>query len=140
MRKEAIKPHLCNEVRRLFGLNQESKQHFTRPEMLEMVSKIKNVTTEDISWEGCSSFMEEELYELGWEPQETVDTHPTIANLNWLISKRNTNLHAEAKKQNSQVAYTNTTDTFTKWAEVIESFNLNPKEITIDNEKIVIKF
>lgn len=129
----AKKPKLCNQVRELFKLEPQNKTHFTRNEMVKIVSELKNIPLKNITWDGCVDFMEEELAELGWSSQNTVDTHPTIVNLNWLISKKE-------RKQQKQKEEDHHINVFTKWSTLLNSMNLEPKQIVIDENRIVINF
>lgn len=158
--RRSIKPHLCDEVRSLFNLDPQNKMHFTRTELMDMVGQITNTPFEDIQWDGCHDFMEEELTHLGWQPQETVDTHPNIDNLNFLIRQKKEMVAAQKadqkfkrlKSPKNQKPYlkvveetqtTNTkleTTTFQKWTTLLNTLNLEPKKMVVYENKIEFIF
>lgn len=161
MTRHTIKPHLCNRVRQLFELQEENKMYFTREEMINMVTQITNRTPEDLEWEGVADFMEEELTHLGWEPQETVDTHPNIVNLNFLIEQKQKKIAEKAvtkfkreriKKETEQKTKThqnhdvlkteNTQNTlmFENWVRLLNTISLHPKKMTVYENKIEFLF
>lgn len=163
MKRRSIKPHLCNEVRQLFNLDQQDKMHFTREELLNMVMQITGTPYKEIQWDGVSDFMEEELTHLGWEPQETVDTHPNIVNLNFLIKQKQAKMAKKALKkfrrekreklsptnnkntehkalQTPKEDHTENSSMFKTWIALLNTINLHPKKMVVYESKIEFLF
>jgi len=81
------KKQLIYQVRNQFDLPQHENTWFTKEEMVSIVERLKG---NDYQWTHNNSFFEEELYSMGWQPQETTDSHPCKINLQFLLDKLNT--------------------------------------------------
>ena len=82
------KQELVEQVRSRFNITNTLNAWFTKEEMIKIVSKIKG---NDFEWTHNNSFFEEELYSLGWQPQQTTDSHPTTDNLQFLLNALRSN-------------------------------------------------
>jgi len=82
--KTTQKHELFIKVRDKFELPEKENTWFTKSEMQQIVQTLKGSEGE---WSDNNTFFEEELYELGWTPQETTDSHPTKENLLFFISQ-----------------------------------------------------
>ena len=80
------KANIVQQVRAQYGLTPTERDFFLRSEMQLIVEKITGIFHE---WTSSETYMEEELQQYGWTPQNTVDTHPVLTNLHWLLSADN---------------------------------------------------
>lgn len=78
------KKQLISKVRNQFNLPEHQNTWFTKEEMVSIVEKLKG---NDYQWTHNTSFFEEELYSMGWQPQETTDSHPCKINLQFLLDQ-----------------------------------------------------
>lgn len=118
-----MKNKIMNKVRKAYNLPSKPTTHFTKDEMMHIVELITGLQPQ---WESCQYFFEEELSDYGWQPQETVDTHPTIDNLFVLFSLRN---KLEAQKQE-----------LVNWIDFLANKAFSPTRMTINKNQIVIDF
>ena len=81
------KKQLVSQVRNQFNLTEHENTWFTKEEMVSIVEKLKG---NDYQWTHNTSFFEEELYSMGWQPQETTDSHPCKLNLQFLLDQLDT--------------------------------------------------
>lgn len=82
------KKELISKVRDRFDLPQQENTWFTKDEMVSIVEALKG---KNYQWTHNTSFFEEELYSMGWQPQETTDSHPCKINLQFLLDQLNAN-------------------------------------------------
>ena len=118
-----MKKQLMNTVRQTYGLPQSHRMHFQRSEMISIVQTITGVTPE---WTSCEYFFEEELTAYGWVSQTTVDTHPTIQNLQMLLNAYPTQNYSSRMTTLLQI--------------LKESGYMNPTQMTVNESNIVITF
>jgi len=78
------KHDLVTQVKAHYGLDETTERNFFLKE--EMQSIVERITGTFHEWTSCEAYMEEELKFYGWTPQQTVDTHPVLTNLHWLLS------------------------------------------------------
>lgn len=72
-----MKINLVNEIRRLLKIERNTRDYFTREEIAAIVNAV-NPTTNFDSLEYKSALSSTVT---GWHEQKTIETHPTIQNL-----------------------------------------------------------
>ncbi len=81
MQMQSTRPELVRQIRSLYGLESKDAVHFTREEMMKIANYITGV---ECPWTDSSNYFLNYLRTYGYNEQLTVDTHPTVRNLNWL--------------------------------------------------------
>lgn len=76
-----VRQILHREVRAKMGWNQDNKSYFSKSQAAELIEKVTGKTVCDKQ----SVFGIFENNVQGWAPQKTVDTHPSVQNLEFLI-------------------------------------------------------
>ena len=77
-----MRTQLINQVRTKFKLPNKKSVFFNKDEVQHIVQVI---TGQSQNWTDCGDYMETYLSNYGWQEQLTIDTHPSIENLNWLL-------------------------------------------------------
>jgi allophanate hydrolase subunit 1 len=73
-----MKINLVNEIRKLLKINRDSRDYFTKEEIAAIVSAIDpTVNFDSLEYRTALSSTIS-----GWQNQKTIETHPTIENLN----------------------------------------------------------
>lgn len=78
-----MRTQLINEVRKKYQLPKKKSVFFSKDEVQHIVEEI---TGKSQTWTDCGDYMETYLSSYGWQNQQTIDTHPNIENLNWLLT------------------------------------------------------
>jgi hypothetical protein len=81
-----MRTQLMNQVRSKYQLPSKKSVFFSKDEVRHIVESI---TGQNQDWTDCGDYMETYLTAYGWREQLTIDTHPTMQNLNWLLSYQN---------------------------------------------------